>query len=265
MSSKQIELKCKAPIHVQIREIIRSKIEDGEYKPGEEIPPETQLAKLYGLNRLTVRNAITALVNEGLLKRVHGKGLYVTGKMIERNLGELGGFTQTTREKNAVPGRKLLFRTRRPAGIKYAKTFSIAPESEIFYIRRMFLADNEPVSIEDTYIPCDVCPDLENVDLGVFSLYEVFGYNGIVLNEAWQTLSITTLSNKETRLLKLEPETPVLLFEYTSYNTSGRVVEFNRSYTRSDKNRLVVHFNNQNKLDIPENQETNNLSDDYPL
>lgn len=251
MNNNQIKPERKSPIHVQIREIIRSKIEDGEYKPGEEIPPETQLAKFYGLNRLTVRNAITALVNEGLLKRVQGKGLFVAGRLTERNLGKLGGFTQTTRAKNVIPGRKLLYRTRRPAGIKYSRILSVPPESELFYIRRLFLANNEPVSIEDTYIPCDVCPDLGKVDLGVFSLYEIFGYHGIVLKEARQTMSLTTLSPKENHLLKLMADTPVLLFEYISYNTSGRAMEFNRSYTRSDKNRLVVHFSNQNKPNIP--------------
>ena len=242
MSMKKPESEYRHQMNAQIREQIRNKIRNGEYKPGEEIPSEIQLAKDYGLKRTTVRNTITALVNEGLLRRVHGKGLFVAGKPTERNLGELGSFTQTTLARNATPSRKLLYRTRRPAGIKYAGILSVPPDSEIFHIRRLFLIDNEPVSIEDTYIPCDVCPDLEKVDLGVFSLYEIFGYNGIVLKEGWQTLSLTTLTAKENRLLKLEPEIPVLLFEYTSYSTTDRVVEFNRSYTRSDKNRMMIHF-----------------------
>ena len=57
-------------------------------------------------------------VNEGLVKRIQGKGLFVAGKLKERNLGELGGFTQTVRKEEAFPGRKLLFREVRPAGIK---------------------------------------------------------------------------------------------------------------------------------------------------
>lgn len=236
-----------APIHVQMRELIREQIEEGCYQPGDEMPSEIQLAKEYGINRLTVHNAITALVNEGIIKRVQGKGLYVSAGLTERNLGELGGFTQTIRKQDAVPSRKLLFREVRPAGIKYARLLNVKEDSQIIYLRRLFLSDGEPVSIEETYIPYEICPDLEKVDLTVFSLYEVFEYKGVIPKTAKQTLSMMILSPKEARILKVEKDTPVLLFEYTSYDENKKIIEFNRSYTRSDKNKLVVHFNKNSK------------------
>ena len=62
------ELNYRSPLYIQLREVIRSKIEDGEYLPGTAIPSENQLAETYGLNRLSVRSAVEALENEGLLK-----------------------------------------------------------------------------------------------------------------------------------------------------------------------------------------------------
>lgn len=85
----------RAPFYLQLREIIRNKIEDGEFLPGTAIPSENELAETYGINRLTVRNAIDSLVNEGMLKPVQGKGVYVLGARVDRDLDSLGGFTQT--------------------------------------------------------------------------------------------------------------------------------------------------------------------------
>ncbi|RGT73389.1 GntR family transcriptional regulator [Ruminococcus sp. AF18-22] len=242
VEEKVKQINNQSPIHIQVREQIREQIEEGIYQPGDEMPSEIQLAKEYGINRLTVHNAITALVNEGLVKRIQGKGLFVAGKLKERNLGELGGFTQTVRKEEAFPGRKLLFREVRPAGIKYARLLDIGEEEEIIYLRRLFLTNNEPYSIEETYIPFAVCPELEKVDMTVFSLYETLEFHGVIPKKAKQSLSVTMPAAKEARLLKIGPDTPVLLFEYTSYDENGKKIEFNRSYTRSDRNRLVVHY-----------------------
>lgn len=242
MGKKPNYIHNQSPIHIQVREQIREQIEDGVYRPGDEMPSEIQLAKDYGINRLTVHNAITALVSEGLVKRIQGKGLFVAAKLQERNLGELGGFTQTARRQDSVPGRKLLFREVRPAGIKYAKLLGIGKEDKIIYLRRLFLADNEPCSIEETYLPYKICPELEKLDLLVFSLYEALEYQGVIPRTARQSLSMTRLGAKEARILKVEKNMPVLLFEYTSYDDKGKIIEFNRSYTRSDRNRLVTHF-----------------------
>ena len=82
----------KMPIYLQLRELIRNKIEEGEYMPGTAIPSENKLAETFGLNRLTIRNAVDALVNEGLLRRVQGKGVFVVGKKNEISIEEHAGF-----------------------------------------------------------------------------------------------------------------------------------------------------------------------------
>lgn len=242
MDKKPNYIHNQSPIHIQVREQLRERIEEGVYRPGDEMPSEIQLARDYGINRLTVHNAVTALVSEGLIKRIQGKGLFVAAKLKERNLGELGGFTQTVRSKNSLPGRRLLFREVRPAGIKYARLLDIEADDRIIYLRRLLLADNEPCSIEETYLPYEICPELEKLDLMVFSLYEALEYQGVIPKTARQSLSMTRLGAKEARILKVEKNMPVLLFEYTSYNEAGKIIELNRSYTRSDRNCLVTHF-----------------------
>lgn len=241
----QEEINYQSPIYLQLREVIRNKIEDGEYLPGTAIPSENNLANTYGINRMTVRNAIDALVNEGLLKRVKGKGVYVVGNKVERDLETLGGFTQTMREKNTHPSTKILIKALRKAEGKYSLAFNIKPEDEIYYIKRICSADGEPISLEEIFIPKYVVPKLEDIDLSVFSLYEVYDFYGIKLTRAWQDLDLIKLEPKDARMLGIDKDLSVMLFECTSYDDKGRIIEFARNYTRGDKCNFNVHFHKE--------------------
>jgi GntR family transcriptional regulator len=232
----------KTPIYLQLREIIRNRIDEGEYLPGVAIPSENNLSEVYGMNRMTVRNAIDALVNEGVLKRVQGKGVYVLGSKVERDLDTLGGFTQTMKEKNTIPHIKILSKTLRKAGEKYALVFGIKPQDDIYYIKRICSANGEPISLEDIYIPKYVLPILENIDLGVFSIYEIYDFYGINLTRAWQTLDLTQLDQRDARMLGIDAKLSVMLFQCTSYDDRDRVIEFARTYTRGDKVKFNVNF-----------------------
>ena len=95
-----IDTENNKPIYLQLREIVRNKIEEGEYLPGTAIPSENKLAETFGINRLTVRNAVEALVNEGILQRVQGKGVFVVGDKYEEVLEEHGGFVTTPSPRN---------------------------------------------------------------------------------------------------------------------------------------------------------------------
>jgi GntR family transcriptional regulator len=239
---KEAKIDHESPIYLQLREVIRNKIEDGEYSPGLAIPSENELAATYGINRLTVRSAIDALVHEGLLKRVQGKGVYVMGRIMERDLETLGGFTQTMIEKNARPSTKLLAKAKRAAGDKYARVFRIKPEEEVYYVRRICFADDSAVSLEEIFIPAALVPKLEGIDLAVFSLYEVYEFYGIKLKRASQTLDVTKLSQNDARMLGIDADQAVLLFECTSFDDKGRAIEFARTYTRGDKCNFNVAF-----------------------
>jgi GntR family transcriptional regulator len=241
------EISYQSPIYLQLREVIRNKIEDGEFLPGMAIPSENDLAETYGINRMTVRNGIDALVNEGTLKRVQGKGVYVVGNKVERDLETLEGFTQTMKQKNTEPHTKVLTKILRNAGDKYSLIFGIHPEDEIYYIKRICSADDEPISLEEIIIPKYVVPKLEGIDLGVFSIYEVYAFYGIKITKAYQTLDLTQLEQRDARMLGIDADLSVMLFECTSYDDKKRVIEFTRTYTRGDKCNFSVHFEKDRK------------------
>lgn len=235
------DIDYKSPIYLQLREVVRNKIEEGEYAPGTAIPSENELSELYGVNRLTVRNALDALVNEGLLVRIQGKGAFVVGDRIERDLDSLLGFRQTMHDRNASPDTKILAKTKRTAGKKFARIFGIDEDDEIFYVRRLNSANGEPVSVEHTYIPASKVPKLDGIDLSVFSLYEVYDFYGVSPVRAYETLDLVSLEARDARMLDVEPGQVVMLLTCYTYDKSDDVIEYTCGYTRVDKCSFTVH------------------------
>ncbi|RDU23841.1 GntR family transcriptional regulator [Anaerosacchariphilus polymeriproducens] len=238
---KTTEIDYQSSIYLQLREVIRNKIEEGEYLPGTAIPSENTLADTYGINRLTVRNAIDVLVNEGLLKRVQGKGVYVMTP-IERDLEVLGGFSQTMTDKNLQPKKKILQKGQRLAGRKYAEIFGIGEEDSLYYIKRLDYAEDEAIALQEIFIPYNLVPKVEGIDLSVFSMFEIYKFYGINPIRAWQTLDLVRLTQADARLLDITKEQTVFLFSCLTYDEDERVIEYSRSYTRGDKCNFTVHF-----------------------
>ncbi|MDF2679000.1 MAG: GntR family transcriptional regulator [Brevibacillus sp.] len=230
----------KIPMHAQLRELIREKIEDGEYAYGQPIPSERELATTYGLNRMTVRSAIEALVGEGILKKVQGKGTFVTKSKIGSNLYKLQGFSKMLLTKGIQPSTKLLYAGKRKAGHKYASIFNLEEEAQLFRIIRLRLGDDEPFTLEDTLIPYDLLAEIDQYDFGVHSLYELFDANGINLEMAHETLTLVKIRNVEAKLLQVPPGSSVFLHECKSYDGNNRVVEFTKSYTNGQKSYFIA-------------------------
>lgn len=243
-----------SPLYLQLRELIRSKIENGEYPPGTAIPSVGALAEKYGIHRLSVRSAISALIGEGMLKSVQGKGIFVVGEKLEQDLETVGGFEQTLKASAKHYEQRILIKACRPAGALYASRLDCSPDEALYYIKRLRLLDGEPLSLEEIYIPQWLVPNLADVDLNVFPLHDVYEFYGVCLVRGEQSLSITRLDSPDARLLDVDPRRGVLTLQCVSFGISGhaenfsemseteRPVEFTRTHIRSDKCDLSVHF-----------------------
>ncbi len=231
-----------APRYRQIRRDVRRKIAMGEYQPGAFIPSLNELADGYSVNRLTVMKALEPLVGEGILLSVPGRGFCVVGERVARELETLDGFTRTMSGLNAQPSIRVLSKGIRPAGPWFAKIFDIAEEDELYSIRRLCMSAGRPFSLEKILFPTYVMPDPAPLQLSVFSLYDLYAFHGVNLATARQTLTQTRLSASDSRILGIDENTSVLLFECESRNEEGRVVEFTRTYTRGDVASFVTRF-----------------------
>ncbi|MCI2105988.1 MAG: GntR family transcriptional regulator [Intestinimonas sp.] len=232
----------KSPLYLQLRELLRNKIESGEYPPGTAIPSVGRLAETYGIHRLSVRSAVSALVGEGLLKAVQGKGIFVLGEKLEQDLETVGGFKLNMLDKQKKSDTRVLIKTLRTAGTVYGSLLGYPPEARIYYIKQVSYVDDEPVFLEETYIPEALVPNLKDIDLGVFSVYEACEFYGIQVVRGEQSLEITELDPMDARLLNTDPKRGVLAFRCVSYDDQDRAVEFTRTYTRGDRCTFNVHY-----------------------
>lgn len=235
MENIEEKIDYRQPVYLQLREIVRSRIEEGEYLPGTAIPSENTLAKTYGINRLTVRNAVDALVNEGVLQRVQGKGVFVVGHKYEEMLDGHGGFVEEMNSGVKRVSVKEQSKICRPAGNKYANYFELEPDSQIFYVRNFMTLSNEPLSIEEIYVPQEILPEMEAVNSSVFSLREIFSFYGIKLGSMQQTMEIVKEQPKIRKLLDTPDGVAVVELVCEYRDDSGRIIAMTRSYIRSDK------------------------------
>src|SRR5215475_4846403 len=132
------------PRYHQLKEILREKIRAGEWKPGDLIPSERELSETYGISRMTTRQAITDLVNEGVFYREQGKGTFVTRNKITQQLMSLTGFTEDIRARGQNPSTRVLSARLGHADEIVAERLRVAPGQAIVLLQRLRLADGEP-------------------------------------------------------------------------------------------------------------------------
>ena len=230
----------KMPIYLQLREIIRNKIDDGEYMPGTAIPSANKLAETFGINRITIRNAVDALVNEGLLRRVQGKGVFVVGKKNELSIEEHAGFVGDAIRSDSRVSIKELQKSEREAGNKYANLFGLELEDEIYYIRQMHSLNGVETSIEEFFMPKKILPSLDSINSSVFTFRDILSFYGIKLEKMTQTLRIIKGSAKVRKLLNVPEGVAIFLLECDFYNEKNEVIAHSISNIRSDMQSFSV-------------------------
>jgi len=224
------------PIYYQLKELIREKIATGEWKPGDLIPSERELCEEHGISRMTVRQALSELVNEGLLRREKGKGTFVARPKIEQHLTRLTGFTEDMRARGQHPGAHVLRLTTLAAPVQAARALGLKTGEPVTVLERLRLADGEPLAIETCYLHHDRCSEVLTENLENRSLYKLLSEKlGIVPTRAEQQMEAAICNQREMKLLNLEPGAPVLLIRRTTYSQEGKPFEYVESVYRGDK------------------------------
>ncbi|MDD5551503.1 MAG: GntR family transcriptional regulator, partial [Candidatus Omnitrophica bacterium] len=173
MDFKKINKRIPIPIYYQLKEIISEKIESGELKTGEKVTSENKLSELYQISRMTVRQAIKELIEEGLLYSEKGKGTFVARPKLKRDLSELTSLTEEMKQSVYRVRTKVLEMEVISASKKVAYKLEIAPGEKVIKIDRLRLIDAQPFFLETSFLPFEICPGLSKDDLNSNSLYSL--------------------------------------------------------------------------------------------
>lgn len=234
------------PLYHQLREIIRRKIENGEWEPGEAIPSEAELAKQYQVSRITVRQALSALVHMGMLFTEQGRGTFVASRRVTQHLTRLSGFSEVMTEKGMRPSSRVVASTVEEADPKIAAQLMIAPGRPVFRLERVRLGDDQPIAFETSRVPLALCPGIEDWDFEADSFYRVMENEfGIELHTVSETLRMIEASAELAYHLQVDPG--LALFELIGVvlDSNGRPVEAFAAYYRGD--RMIFHIEGRRK------------------
>lgn len=208
----------KIPLYYKLAKIMEEKIESGVWKKGEKIISERDLCEMYGMSRITVRNAVNELVRQGRLEKVQGKGTFVVGTKIIQNLGNLYSFSKEMEKQGKISSTKLVNREIQKATLNIAKALGVEEGSEVIYIERLRCAEDVPLMLEKTYFSKRDYGFVMDIDLENCPLYKTLDEKyGVIINRAIETFKACELNCHEARVLDCKSEKYGLLVRRTSY------------------------------------------------
>ena len=229
------------PLHHQVYLDLRAALDTGEWRPGDLLPPERQLAGRYGCSLITVRRALSELTREGRLERTRGRGTTVLPPRIERDFGGTMSFTEEMQDRGLDPETRLIGARPESAGEVVAAALGILPGSPTLYLERLRAAGGEPLLLEQVHLPAEQFPGLLASDLEHGSLYDLLTARyGTRIVRAREALEPVLLRTREARLLGQRPRSPALQIEGIAFSAEGIPVEFARSYVRGDRTRYYI-------------------------
>jgi len=209
---------------------------------GDAIPSERQLGIDLGVSRLTVRAALDDLVREGYLVRRRGAGTFVAEPKVAKGI-DISSFTDDMRARGLTPGSRTLDLRTELAGARLGRILHVSPSEQILSVKRLRLADGEPMAVELLHTIASLVPGLTAQDLEENSFYDLLANRyGISIVGGTQTVEPTVTNEEESVSLGVPLHSPALLFERVTRSATGELVEFTSSTYRGDRYRLVTEI-----------------------
>lgn len=225
----------------QIQEILEGEIKAGVFQPGTQLPTEFQLASRFGVNRHTVRRALSGLEEKGLLRVEQGRGTFVHESVIDYKLGKRTRFTANLSQLNRNPGGVLLASTVMPADAAIARALSVAEGTPVIHMRTAREADGRRVNFSDRYLPHERFAGIPDLYAACGSITESFFRLGLEDYTRRSSRILARMPSGADAALIGQPRTrPLLVVEGINIDREGTPVEFCITRWASDWVQLVI-------------------------
>lgn len=213
------------PLYYQMMEELKSQINSGNYKVGQKIPTEPELAEIFKVSRITVRRTIEELCHQGYLVKKQGKGTFVETPTLYRKIEQQNNmsFTDTCLTNRRIPSSHVL-KVERIHGEDWQRQFFDLSEAEaLLYVERVLLADNHPVMKEMLYLSEKELPDFDASKLENGSFYQVLReeYRFVRSEGSRTTIEIGTAGQELSEQLDILSGEPVMIMKDYGKNQFG--------------------------------------------
>jgi len=245
IGSVKIERNHPTPLYQQIANDIHSKIQSGLYPPGACIPSEVELMNQYKVGRITVRQAINILQKEGRLITKQGKGTFVSLKRIEQELLDLKSITEVLLLKGVEPTIKVIDYKVFSCSSKVRSELNLEEKEKVVRFRRLYLIRHSPLSLVYIYLPIrfmEIAEPLKRNKPSTETTYTIFERHGISLREARHVIRANPAQSEVANYLKINPGTPILTVERTTYSNENVPLEYIVFHYRADKFEFSVRL-----------------------
>jgi GntR family transcriptional regulator len=241
MNLAQLDKELPVPLYHQLKTILLERLRHGTWKPNEQLPTEDALAAEFEVSKATVRQALRDLAQAGLVRREQGRGTFVAEAKIQFGPRELHSFTEEMRDSGLPVRSRVLEQTVVAASSDIAAKLRVSEGAEVFVLRRLRLAGEEPMGLQTAHIPTDLVPGLLEVNFNVASLYETLGKRfGIVPDHASQKHFAVAVSREEAALLNVPEGSPALGGERLTFRRGGQPLELTHSLMRGDRYQIQL-------------------------
>lgn len=233
------------PIYYQIKDRIKEWIVNKEFLPGEKIPTENELARMFNVTRVTVRQGISPLVQEGLLKIKRGEGTFVTEdqNLINNMSIEIDGFLDGLFYQVSKSRTKWVEIKKVAATSSIKDKLKLERDEEVICIKRERQINNWPFAYTINFLPMDIGSRLQEKELLEKPLLQILEQDmGIIFKEAFQTIQASFADHESSQRMSIPVGSPILLVERIMYDRDNKPVEVVRSSYRGDLYKYVMRL-----------------------
>ena len=239
------------PLYAQLEELLRHQIDQGDWRPGERVPSEQELAGRYEISRMTARKALTRLVIDGVLVRHPGKGTFVAQQKVPA-ASTLTSFSTAMRELGLTVSSKVIEKAIVRPPPRVCEELELSPGEQAIYLRRVRYIDGEAVAIMSSYMPASYYAALLSENLTDRPLTAVMeAINGdLKITSSRDYFEAAGAREEEAELLEIGPGAPVLLERGVIYAQNGVPVRSSKVIYRSDRFRLNLSAGKQADTEV---------------
>ena len=245
------------PKYLQISGWLKELIETGRYKKGEKLPSEIELSKMCGVNRNTLRQAISELAAFGLVRKEKGIGTFVDSPapiQLKHRLERITSFTDLMRESGIVQRTKILRKRVETANEDVAEALFLGSNNKVIVVHRVRAGDGTPLIYEESYLPYDMFKGILNMDLSG-SMYKILSEHfDVILVRSTQTIQAVNLKSKIATILKVPENSAGIYIKSLTFDQNSMPIEMLKSYHRGDKYKLEIelgrYFSQKNSVNF---------------